>query len=192
MFCFLFFCLLTEITVILNTLNELIYISLETNRRILDRAVLEHQIIDVGRNSLYKDELLGLSHLIVRVDIAKKVQKNTGMTKSAPRNCRNKKSPFFILLHLKESLARNLCAVLIKEEVLPGVPVADWTEILILLTIETIKTTVLNHLIPTPLTRVNLALTTIEDLLILPQGKTKLTLHKCGIIVRLERESAIT
>ena len=191
LFCFLFFCLLTEITVILNTLNELIYISLETNRRILDRAVLEHQIIDVGRNSLYKNELLGLSHLIMRVDVAKKVQKNTGMTKSATRNCRNKKSPLFVLLHLKESLVRNLCAILVKEEMLPGVPVAHGTEILILFTIETIKTAVLNHLVPTPLTRVNLALTAIEDLLILPQGKTKLTFHECGIVVRLERESAI-
>ena len=153
--------------------------------------MLEHQIIDVGRNSLYKDELLGLSHLIMRVDIAKKVQKNTGMTKSATRNCRNKKSPLFVLLHLKESLVRNLCAIFIKEEMLPGVPVAHGTEILILLTIEAIKTTILNHLVSTRLTRVNLAVTAIEDLFIFPQGKTKLTLHECGIIVRLERESAI-
>lgn len=43
----LFFCLLAEITVILDTLKKLIYISLETNRRILDRAVLEHESIDM-------------------------------------------------------------------------------------------------------------------------------------------------
>ena len=86
---------------------------------------------------------------------------------------------------------RNLCAILVKEEMLPGVPVAHGTEILILLTIEAIKTTILNHLVSTRLTRVNLAVTAIEDLFIFPQGKTKLTLHECGIIVRLERESAI-
>jgi len=153
LFCSVFiFCLVAEITVMLDTLNKLIYISLEANRRILDGAVLQHQSIDVGWNSLYKDELLGLSNLIVRIDVAKKVQKNTRMTKSAARNCGNKKSPLFILLHLKESLARNLGAILIKEEVLPGLPVAHGTEILILLTIEAIKTTVLNHLVPASLT----------------------------------------
>ena len=74
LFCSVFiFCLVAEITVMLDTLNKLIYISLEANRRILDGAVLQHQSIDVGWNSLYKDELLGLSNLIVRIDVAKKV-----------------------------------------------------------------------------------------------------------------------
>jgi hypothetical protein len=86
---------------------------------------------------------------------------------------------------LKESLARNLGAILVKEEMLPRLPVAAGAEILILLTIEAIKTTLVDHLVAAVLARVDLTIAAIEDLLILPQRVTEFTLHQCGIVVRL-------
>ena len=104
---------------ILEALKKFIYISLEFRHGILNRSMLDHLLINVSRNCLEEDILIGIGDLIVRVDVAKKVQKNARVTECTARNCGRKKAPLIILLLLKERIARNLTTVLVKEEMLP-------------------------------------------------------------------------
>jgi hypothetical protein len=103
----------------IKSLKKFSYISFECDGRVLNGTVFNHLFIDVRWDRLEKDKLICKSYLIMRVYIAKKVQKNARVTERAATNCRRKKAPVLVLLHLKERIARNLCAVLVKEEMLP-------------------------------------------------------------------------